>query len=187
LRNFSRFIFWFTGWKVADKAPEGIDKAVLLVAPHTSNWDYVMGQLYAFITKIPVRFLIKKELYFWPLGPIFNKLGGVPVDRKKGRNTVDLVAGLFNEYDKIYIAVTPEGTRKLVKDWRKGFYYIADKAKVPILLSFIDYKRRIVGMGKPFKTSGDIDADMEKIKEFYKDKNARHPEKFNLSVENRDK
>jgi len=187
LRNLSRFIFWLARWKVADNAPKGIDKAVLLVAPHTSNWDYIMGQLYALITNIPVRFLIKKELYFWPLGPILNKLGGVPVDRKKGRNTVDLVAGLFNEYDKIYIAVTPEGTRKLVKDWRKGFYYIAEKANVPILLSFIDYKHKIVGMGKPFKTTGNIEADMEKIKEFYKDKNARHPEKFSLSKENRDK
>jgi len=185
LRNLSRFIFWITGWKVVDKAPKNIHKAVLLVAPHTSNMDYFMGQLYAWITKVPVRFLIKKELYFWPLGPIFNKLGGVPVDRKKGRNTVDLVAGLFNDYERIYIAVTPEGTRKYVKDWKKGFYFIAQKANVPILLSFIDYKKKVVGMGKPFKTSGDFEADMKRIKDFYKDKIARHPEKFSLSEQYR--
>ncbi len=181
MRNLSRFIFWLIRWKAVDEAPPDIDKAVLLVAPHTSNWDFPIGRLYAWIAKIPIRFLIKKELYFWPLGPILDKLGGVPVDRKKSRNTVDVVADLFDEYNRIYIAVTPEGTRKLSKDWKKGFYFIAHKANVPILLSFIDYNHRIVGMGKPLKTSGDIDADMGKIMDFYRDKNAKHPEKFSLS------
>lgn len=184
MRKLSLFIFWLFGWKVADSAPEGIDKAILLVAPHTSNWDFILGRLYAWITRSPVKFLIKKELYFWPVGPMLDKVGGIPVDRKKSGNTVDMVANLFDNYNSIYIAVTPEGTRKLSKDWKKGFYFIAQKAEVPILLSFIDYKTKTVGMGKPLKVSGDVEKDMEKIKDFYRDKTARFPEKFSLSPEN---
>ena len=116
---------------------------------------------------------------------MLDRVGGIPVDRKKSGNTVDMVAGLFDNYDRIYIAVTPEGTRKLSKDWKKGFYFIAQKAEVPILLSFIDYKTKTVGMGKPFKVSGDVDKDMELIKEFYSDKTARFPENFSLSAENK--
>lgn len=182
MRKLSKFIFKLIGWKVVDSAPENIDKAVLMVAPHTSNWDFILGRLYAWIVNIPVRFLIKKELYFWPLGPILDKMGGVPIDRKKGRNTVDIVAALFDDYKRIYIAVTPEGTRSLSHDWKKGFYFIAQKANVPILLSFIDYKKKVVGMGKPFITSGDYDVDIKKIKDFYRDKSARFPEKFSLTA-----
>ncbi len=184
MRRISLFIFWLIGWKALESPPAGIDKAILLVAPHTSNWDFVMGRLYAWITRNPVRFLIKKELYFWPLGGLIDKLGGVPVNREKSGNLVDAVAKIFDDYDQIYIAVTPEGTRKLSYEWKKGFYYIAKKAKVPILLSYIDYDKKIVGMGKPFKVSGDYEADIKKIKNFYKDKVAKHPELYSLSPEN---
>ena len=184
MRRISIFIFWIIGWKAIESPPAGIDKAILLVAPHTSNWDFIMGRLYAWITRNPVRFLIKKELYIWPLGGLIDKLGGVPVDRKKSGNLVDAVAGLFDDYDQIYIAITPEGTRKLSYEWKKGFYFIAKKAKVPILLSYIDYKKKVVGMGKPFTVSGDYDSDIKRIKDFYKDKAAKFPELFSLSPEN---
>lgn len=187
VRSFSIFLFWLFGWKAIGQAPKGVDKAILVVAPHTSNWDFPIGRFYAWIARSPVRFLIKKEMYFWPAGWILDKIGGVPVDRKKSANLVDAIAGLFEDYDQIYIAITPEGTRKLVHDWKKGFYFIAKKADVPILLSFIDYKNKTVGMGEPFKVTGDFDADMKKIKEFYMDKGARHPEMFSLSPENRKK
>jgi 1-acyl-sn-glycerol-3-phosphate acyltransferase len=184
VRRISFFILWLFGWKSPDRTPEGIDKAVLAVAPHTSNWDFPLGRLYAWTAGLPVRFLIKKELYFWPLGWVLDKIGGVPVDRKKGKNTVDVVASLFNDYERLYIAITPEGTRKLTTEWKKGFYFIALKAKVPILLSYIDYEKKIVGMGKPFEVTGDYEADMAKIKEFYKTKGAKYPEMYSLSPEN---
>lgn len=187
MRRLSLFIFWLTGWKAIGQAPKDIDKAVLIVAPHTSNWDFPIGRLYASIARSPVRFLVKKEMYFWPVGGIMDKLGGVPVNRKKSGNLVDAVADLFNDYDRIYIAITPEGTRKLVYDWKKGFYFIAKKANVPILLSYIDYKTKTVGIGEPFNVTGDVDADMKKIKEFYMEKAARHPELYSLSPENREK
>ena len=183
MRRISFFILWLIGWKSTDRAPEGIDKAVLMVAPHTSNWDFILGRLYAWTANIPVRFLIKKEMYFWPLGWLLDKIGGVPVDRKKSRNTVDAVAALFDNYDRIYIAITPEGTRKLSHNWKKGFYFIAQKANVPILLSYIDYKKKIVGMGKPFEITGSLEDDMKRMKDFYREKGARHPEKFSLYVE----
>lgn len=184
MRTLSQFIFWITGWKAIEAPPAGIDKAILLVAPHTSNWDFPLGILYSWIVKAPVRFLIKQELYFWPMGWLLDKLGGVPVNRKKSGNLVDAVAKIFDDYEKIYIAVTPEGTRKLSYEWKKGFYFIAKKANVPVLLSFVDYKTKTVGMGKPFTVSDDVDADLKKIKIFYKDKGARFPELFSLSPEN---
>ena len=184
MRRISIFILWLFGWKSPDKCPKGINKAVLAVAPHTSNWDFPLGRLYAWKEGFPVHFLIKSELYFWPLGWILDKIGGVPVDRKKGKNTVDVVASLFNDYERLYIAITPEGTRKLTMEWKKGFYFIAQKAKVPILLSYIDYEKKMVGMGNPFEVTGDYEADMAKIKEFYKTKGAKYPEKYSLSPEN---
>jgi len=187
VRRISLFIFWLFGWKAIGSAPKGIDKAILLVAPHTSNLDFPIGRLYAWTANAPVRFLIKQEMYFWPMGWILDKLGGVPVNRKKSGNLVDAVAGIFETYDQIYIAITPEGTRKLVYDWKKGFYYIAKKANVPLLLSYIDYDKKTVGFGEPFEVSGDFDANMKKIKEFYKDKGAKHPELYSLSPQNRDK
>lgn len=187
MRRISLFIFWITGWKAIGDCPKDIDKAIFMVAPHTSNLDFPIGRLYAWIARVPIRFLIKDEVYRWPFGWLFDKLGGIPVDRKNGKNTVEAVANLFPKYEKIYIAIAPEGTRKLTTNWKRGFYFIAQKANVPILLSFIDYKTKTVGMGVPFETSGDYEADLIKIKEFYKDKQARHPEKFSVWVENQKK
>jgi 1-acyl-sn-glycerol-3-phosphate acyltransferase len=187
MRTISRFIFWLTGWKAIGDCPKDIDKAIFMVAPHTSNWDFPIGRLYAWIAKVPVRFLIKKEVYRWPFGWFFDKMGGVPVDRKNGKNTVEVVANLFPKYEKIYIAITPEGTRKLATNWKKGFYFIALKADVPIFLYFIDYKKKSVGFGKQFVATGNYEEDLKNIKDFYKDKTPKHPEKFSVYVENQKK
>jgi 1-acyl-sn-glycerol-3-phosphate acyltransferase len=120
MRRISAFILWLTGWKVTEGIPSEVPKCVVAVAPHTSMWDFIIGRLVFWKLGVKTRFLIKKEMFFWPLGPIIRWLGAIPVDRQKRGRLVDHVAALFDQYDSLYIAVTPEGTRKLVKDWKKG-------------------------------------------------------------------
>lgn len=181
MKHIARFIMKLIGWKVVGSVPEGINKCVLIAAPHTSNWDFVIGRLAYWSLGVPVKFLIKREAFDHPFGWLVKALGGIPVDRKKSNNLVEQVAELFNHYDVLNVIITPEGTRKLVTEWKRGFYYIALKANVPIILGFIDYKRKVGGFGPVMYPTGDFDADFEFIKAFYRDKTARHPEKFNLS------
>lgn len=130
---------------------------------------------------VDVRFLIKKESFFWPVGGILKKLGGIPVDRHKNNNMVEQISNLFNHHESLVITITPEGTRKKVEHWKKGFYYIALHAKVPIILGYLDYKEKKGGIGPIIWPSGNYQDDWKGIEEFYKGKHARHPEKFNLS------
>ncbi|HEY9114147.1 MAG TPA: 1-acyl-sn-glycerol-3-phosphate acyltransferase [Bacteroidales bacterium] len=177
----SYLILKMMGWTTVGGPPEGVKKAIFITAPHTSNLDFFIGRMYAWTRKLPIKTLIKKEAFFWPFGGLLKKTGGIPIDRSKASNSVEMAAEIFNQYDTIYMAITPEGTRKLVKHWKKGFYYIAQKANVPIVLSFLDYKNKIVGIGPILETSGDIEKDFKKIEDFYRGMQGRHPEKFNLS------
>ncbi|MCF8369275.1 MAG: lysophospholipid acyltransferase family protein [Bacteroidales bacterium] len=181
MKYIAKIILRLFGWRVTVGMPADVPKCVVVVAPHTSMWDFVIGRLCYFELGLKVKFLIKKEMFFFPLGPIVKWLGGIPVDRSKSGNLVDIVAGYFSQYDSLYITITPEGTRKKVENWKKGFYYIALKAKVPIALGILDYKEKIGGVGKVFTPSGNYEEDFKIVKEFYKGKGARHPEKFNLS------
>ncbi len=183
----SKFFLWLFGWKIEGVIPEGEKKAVIIAAPHTSMWDFVFGRLPYFVLDVDVKYLIKSEMFVWPYGRLLRKLGGIPVDRKKSGNTVDQVARLFRESESLYVIITPEGTRALVKNWKRGFYYIAEKAGVPIALGFLDYKKKTGGIGKMLYPSGDFKKDLEIIEDFYKDKSAKHPEKFNLSPMYRNK
>ena len=169
------------GWSLAQGMPDGTKKCVLIVAPHTSNWDFVIGRLCFNVIGLPTRFLIKREAFFWPLGILLRKLGGIPVDRSRKNNIVMEVANLFTQYDELIITITPEGTRKLVKHWKKGFYYIAELANVPIAVAFVDYRKKQAGIAFTFIPTGDYDKDFEQIRALYYDKKAKFPEKFNLS------
>lgn len=170
------------GWKVVGSIPEGVSKCVIPVAPHTCVEDFILGRLaYCSIDK-PVKFLIKKDFFDNPiLKPLLIKLGGIPVDRSRNNNTVTHVAALFKQYDTLNIVITPEGTRKLVHNWKRGFYYIAEKADVPIVLGFIDFKTKELGFGPMFYPSGNYDEDWKMMEEFYRGKTAKYPEKYNLS------
>lgn len=181
MRLISIFILKLIGWKTVGGPPEGVKKAIFITAPHTSNLDFFIGRLYAWSKRIPVKFLIKKEAFFWPFGSLLKRSGGIPINRKKASNTVEMASEIFHQYDTIYMAITPEGTRKLVTHWKKGFYYIAQRANVPIVLSFLDYKNKIVGIGPVLETTGDIEKDFKKIEDFYRGMQGRHPEKFNLT------
>lgn len=177
---FTKIILQYRGWKIKGSIPKDIKKAILISAPHTSNMDFVIGRsaLYQLGFK-DLKFFIKKEAFFFPFGGLLKKLGGIPVDRKRNTLIRDTVK-TFSQKEKLFLIITPEGTRKPVKRWKKGFYNIALEAGVPLILSYIDYKKKEGGIGPVIYPSGDWKSDMEKIKLFYADKTARFPENFTL-------
>ncbi len=184
LKILSKLIVKLLGWKIVGEIPPDIKKAVLIVAPHTSNYDFFIGRLAFFILGVRVKFLIKKELFKFPFGLLLRMLGSIPVDRSSSNNMVKYVANLFNRYDSLIVTITPEGTRKYNPNWKKGFYYIAQMANLPIILGFVNYKIKEGGVGPIITPSGDFKKDFEFIENFYRDKTARFPEKFNLTPGN---
>ena len=167
------------GWE-ADFSCEIPGKCVVCIAPHTSNWDFVMGILFKSAYKIKANFFIKKEWVRFPTKRLMLKLGGIPINRGKQQSTTDIIAAEFSKREKLIIAMSPEGTRKYNPNWRMGFYYIALKANVPILLASIDYKIKTIKISKEFFPTGDIEKDIAKISDYYKDITPKFPEKFSL-------
>jgi 1-acyl-sn-glycerol-3-phosphate acyltransferase len=177
LKYFARFIFWIFGWKIDPNPPANINKCVVAMGPHTSNWDFILGRLAFFQYGVDAKFLIKKELFFFPLGLILKYLGGVPVNRKKNSNMTDFAVELFEKSESMYLVFTPEGTRSYNKHWKKGFYYIALKAKVPIYIGYVDYEKKIGGFHSLFEPTGNVDKDIEEIKVILSQFKGKHPEK----------
>lgn len=184
MRTLAKLILDLMGWRVTHPMPPGINKAVIIMAPHTSNWDFVIGRLGFASQGIKAKFIIKKESFFFPLGVVLRALGAVPVDRGMSTGTVKKITHYFTESEEFLLLITPEGTRRLVKKWKKGYYFIAQQAHVPIIMSFLDYRTKSGGLGPVLYPSGDYEADLKIIEDFYKDKQAKHPDKFNLSPQN---
>ncbi len=156
-------------------------KSVICVAPHTSNWDFIIGYIYykAWGAKLKPRFLIKKEWFVFPFNVLFKSLGGLPVDRKSGSSTVDQAIALLKNATKLHIGITPEGTRKRREHWKTGFYRIAAEAGVPIELAKIDYKNKVVGVFHTIQTFGDnIEERVAEIRRFYNSSMAKYPKNF---------
>jgi 1-acyl-sn-glycerol-3-phosphate acyltransferase len=171
------FILKLFGWKIDQKVPDGLKKAVVVMGPHTSNWDFVIGKMSFMNYKIKGRYLIKKELFFPPLGWILKAMGGIPVDRKSKNNFTDQAVEYFSNNESMYMVFTPEGTRKYNANWKKGFYFIAVKAQVPILIGYMDYERKIGGFHSVFHPTGDVDGDILHIKTILSNYKGRFPEK----------
>lgn len=179
MKSICRFILKLIGWKVVVQI-EFPDKCVICVAPHTSNWDLLLGLIvYASMGK-RAYFLIKKEWFFFPMNLIFKVLGGIPVDRKKKTSLTEQMTEEYNKRDKFQIAITPEATRKRNPEWKRGFYYIALAAKVPIVVAALNYGKKEADFRKVIIPTGDADADILEIKACYKDVIARHPKNFAL-------
>lgn len=181
MKYISKLVYFIFGWKAEGGVPEGLTKAVFIIAPHTSNWDFYIGRFYCWMKGIPINLLIKKEAFFWPLGGLLKKAGGIPVDRSKASSKVTQIGKMFKERNPMFLGITPEGTRKLRLKWKMGFYHIAVEANVPILPSYIDYKKKVAGVGPPIYPTGDAEKDLKKIEDFYRGMHAKYPEKFNLS------
>jgi 1-acyl-sn-glycerol-3-phosphate acyltransferase len=184
-QKFAKFILKLFGWKVIIKLPPDGKKFVVMMAPHTSNWDFLIGWLGYMSIGVDAKHLVKKEAFVFPLGRILKAMGGLPVDRQSSNNVVIQVGEMFKKSDSLFITITPEGSRSLRPTWKRGFYYIAEFAKVPIAFGFLDYKRKEGGIGGTLVPTGDYEADLKKIEAFYMDKGAKYPEKFNLSPQNR--
>lgn len=176
---YSRLLRTWWGWKVNVTIPLP-RKCVICVAPHTSNWDFVLGEVYIRSLGEVANFLMKKEWFFWPMGKLMRALGGIPVERNHHTSLTDQLAEKARLSKTIRLAVTPEGTRSPVDHWKRGFYFIALKAKLPILLYGIDYKKKEIVCTRQLVPSGDIESDMRIIMEYYRHFHARHPEKFVL-------
>lgn len=182
-KQIARFLFKLAGWEIDPQAPEGVKKAVIVVGPHTSNWDFIVGRLAFFMYGIDGKFLIKKELFFPPLGWFLKAIGGLPVDRKKNNNMIEYASSLYEKYESLYIVFTPEGTRSYNPKWKKGFYYIAQKANVPIYIAYMDYEKKKGGFLEPLHPSGDVDKDIKYIKEKLSQFKGKYSEKGIRRVE----
>ena len=184
---FSNLYLNLTGWKLEGKPPKEVfDKCVMICAPHTSNWDFPATLAIMRSLGIYAQYATKKELMRFPFGGVLRSLGCIPIDRRlkkageKRKSTVDAIAELYEQNDKLCLMIAAEGTRFLRTEWKSGFYYIALKAKVPICLGYLDYKKKTGGITKVIYPSGDIHKDMAEIMNFYKDKAACYPEKFSV-------
>lgn len=167
------------GWKT-DVTVENYDKCVICAAPHTTNWDLFIGKLFYGSIGRKTSFMMKKEWFFFPLGIIFKAVGGIPVFRGRKTSLVDQMAARFAESKRFHLAITPEGTRKANPDWKKGFYYIALKAQVPIVLIGIDYPSKTIHATKALMPTGDFEKDIREIKLYFKDFRGKHPEQFSI-------
>lgn len=174
----SKMILRLMGWKLGKTDGVERPKCVICVAPHTSNWDFVIGKLFYTSIGCNASFLIKKEWFFFPLNLFFHWLGGVPVDRDRRTSVTDQMAERFAANERFQLAVTPEGTRKRASEWKKGFYYMALKANVPILVAYFDYGKKVVGSMGLFYPTGDADNDILAIRRMYRGVTACHPANF---------
>ena len=149
----------------------------MIVAPHTSNWDFPLGVAARGILKLDIKFLGKKELFKFPFGGYFRWMGGYPVDRSKSTSLVDFVSDAFEKNEHLLLAIAPEGTRSHVPKWKTGFYYMALKAGVPIVMTGFDYRNKEVNLQPPFYPTGSIDKDLKVLHDYYDTIEGKHPEK----------
>ena len=176
LKAFATTLLTLIGWQVSFSLPPR-DKYVLVGAPHTSNWDFPLGLLAMSAVGLRFSWVGKHTLFKGPLGPLMRGIGGIPVNRRGSTGFVKRVIEIFERRDQFVMAIAPEGTRSLTKQWKAGFYHIAMAANVPIALGFIDYPRKRVGIDRMFEPSGDIEADFKILREYYQDKIGKRPEK----------
>ncbi|MBW2420569.1 MAG: lysophospholipid acyltransferase family protein [Deltaproteobacteria bacterium] len=173
----ARLFLSLTGWKSEGARPRA-RRFVLIAAPHTSNWDLAFLLAFSWFYGIKPSFMAKHSLFRWPMGPVMRLLGGIPIQRHRRGNVVDQMADTLRESEDLALTVPAEGTRSYADHWKSGFYHIARKAEVPIVLSFLDYERKVGGFGPEIVPSGDLRADMKIIRDFYADKKGRYPEQF---------
>jgi len=176
MKLISRLILKLIGWKLDERVPE-TQRYVMIGYPHTSNWDFILGMLAKWGMDLPINWVAKHSMFWGPFKPIFMAMGGVPLNREKTTGFIQKNIELFAQREHFILGLMPEGTRSKTDHWKTGFYHIAHGANVPIALAYMDYKNKVIGVGDVMLTSGDIHADFETIKEFYKDKIGYKPEK----------
>ncbi len=178
LRRFlARRFLSLTGWKPDGLRPEA-RRFVLIAAPHTTNWDFPYLLAFAAHFDVDISWMGKDTLFRWPFGSVMRALGGVPVRRDRRENLVSAMARTFDDHTDLGLVVPAEGTRSHVEYWKSGFYHIATAARVPIVMSYLDYARKVGGFGPAFMPTGDIRKDMGVIRAFYEGRKGKFPERF---------
>ncbi|MDO6612758.1 lysophospholipid acyltransferase family protein [Shewanella sp. 1_MG-2023] len=173
-RKISLSLLTICGWQFEGSAPHD-GQFIMVVGPHTSNWDFIIGIIARSALGINIHFLGKHQLFIPPWGWFFKWLGGSPVDRRKNNNMVDAAVQHFEADNQYKLALAPEGTRSAVTRWKTGFYHIAVKAKVPIITVGLDFSRKSIVLNKPIDTSDDMSADMNQILDFFRGITGHHP------------
>ena len=168
---------WLTGWRIDGNLPN-LRKYLIIVAPHTSNWDFFYGFLAYLTLRLEATWLAKHTIFRWPLGPIARRFGGTPIDRAQAGNVVQAHIAEFGRRDHMALVITPEGTRRKVPEWKRGFYFIAMGAGVPIVPVALDFSQKRILIGEAFTPTGDYAADLPLIKGFYHSEMARNPAQF---------
>ncbi len=163
------------GWTLDDRVPE-VRKAILVAAPHTSNWDLTYALAIAWVQGMRLQWVAKHTLFRPPFGWLLKLLGGIPVNRQTSHNLVDALVSILNQHDQLMLLIAPSGTRKRASRWKTGFYWTAVGAKVPVVLGFLDYANKRGGLGEVFTPTGDIRKDFETIRAFYAPIRGKHPE-----------
>lgn len=178
MRWLAKFIYFkILGWKVVGFSDfDSVKKAVIIAVPHTSWHDFPLGILLRKVIGLKTNFVGKKELFTFPFGWIFRALGGAPIDRHTKENKVEAIAKLFEGRNEFRMAMSPEGTRKKVGQWRTGFYYIAKAAKVPIIMVTLDFGKKENKISGPFYLTDDKEADFEFMRNYFKDAIGKVPE-----------
>lgn len=178
IQSFCRKVLYdWMGWQSEVTVPFP-SKYIIALAPHTSNWDFLMGQLYSRAEGFRCGFMMKREWFFWPLGILFRNWGGVPVERSRHTSLTDQLAETARNSESFNLCITPEGTRKPVKDWKKGFYFIALKAELPILLFGLDYSKKRIVCTKSIIPNGQLEEQMAEIKDYFRHFQGKIPENF---------
>lgn len=180
LKLIGKIFFALTPWKITGTVPNE-KKYVVLQAPHTSNWDFLIGKLFNFVVSMNPKVFIKKELFNFPFGYFARALGGIPVDRSQKTTLIEDTIKQIKEADVFSIVITPEGSRSRRDIWKKGFYHIAKGANVPVYLGYVDYKTKEVGVEtEPFVLTDDIESDMQELKKRYSKYTAKNPKDFGI-------
>jgi len=178
----SGYIFkYLIGWKVAGQFPE-IKKSIVIYAPHTSYLDAFIGKLFLTELGIKYKFLSKKELFYFPMNILMNIFGSVPVRGVKSKNAIYHITKMLKNSDELHIIVSPEGTRAKVTKWNYGFYHIAVKANVPIIVGYLDYKKKEIGFKEVISNTTSFEDIRQKIMMHYKDVSAKYPNKFSIEM-----
>ena len=174
LNAFAAYIFHAAGWKIIGRAPHEVKKAVWVGAPHNSNWDFMLCLGARGVLKMNIGFLAKSQLFKWYSGWLFRALGCYPVYRNQSQNLVDAVVKMYDQIEFLHIAITPEGTRKDVERLKTGFYHIALKSNVPLLLIGFDYPGKALVISEPVFLTGDFEADLSTVYRFYTTIQGKH-------------
>lgn len=179
MSKIASFVLKLIGWKVVGIQPKE-EKFIIIVAPHTSWQDFFIGKIALSVKNISAKVFIKSGYFVFPFKKLFIKLGGIPINRGQASKIVEHTVNLINESKNFVLVITPEGTRKYTTNWKKGYYYIAMRAKIPIYAGYLDYEKKTCCIKCKIEVTGDYNEDFLQIENVYKGVKAKHPENFNL-------